>query len=220
MGRDGIRRTDQPAVYRRFSDSPAEYRGFFTGKPSEVPFEYLDSTTSAANGGTRASGARKRRRELRPANEWISKQDERLRIGSDELFAAAQRYVNPAGRWTKAGGKPKYLLSGLLKCDVCGGIYILGDRWHYACTGYIDGAACGNGVRVRRDHVERVLLDPIKEQPLAPARVKRMATEPAQDYEQATRRGLPVPRQSRRSCKRSTPASLDCASGSDGATRT
>jgi DNA invertase Pin-like site-specific DNA recombinase len=65
----------------------------------------------------------KRIRRKRPRSEWLEYQDESLRIISDETFEAAQRRAqdrsNPDHR-LKCGGRPKYLLSGLLKCRDCG----------------------------------------------------------------------------------------------------
>jgi site-specific DNA recombinase len=105
--------------------------------------------------------------------------DESLRIVSDELFEKAQKrsqdISNPGGR-LKRGGKAKYLLSGLLKCDECGANYILTSKMSYQCSGSV-GGACGNKVRVRRDHVEKAILDPIRHELLSPDRVDQMARE-------------------------------------------
>ena len=77
----------------------------------------------------------------------------------------------------KAGGKTRYLLSGLLRCDVCGSHYVIGDARAYACGGFVNGKACANEIRVRRVHAEEVLLAPIRDDLLAPARVRLMAVE-------------------------------------------
>ena len=39
------------------------------------------------------------------------------------------------------------------------------------------GGACENGERVRRDHIEAAILDPIRTQLLSPERVARMVSE-------------------------------------------
>ena len=77
----------------------------------------------------------------------------------------------------KAGGKPKYLLSGLLRCSVCDAHYIITNATSYACSGYHDGRACSNSIFVRRDRVENILLGPIRDDLLKPDRVARMAKE-------------------------------------------
>ncbi len=121
----------------------------------------------------------KRIRRSRPRSEWLEYRDESLRIVSHELFEKAQKrsqdISNPDGR-LKHGGKVKYLLSGLLKCDECGANYILTSKTSYQCSGSV-GGACSNRVRVRRDHVEKVILDPICQELLSPDRVDQMARE-------------------------------------------
>jgi site-specific DNA recombinase len=75
------------------------------------------------------------------------------------------------------GGKPKYLLSGLLRCSVCGACYVGANQREYGCSSHKDGGACSNGVRVRRDAVENILLGPVRKELLAPERVERMGKE-------------------------------------------
>src|SRR3546814_16353668 len=51
-----------------------------------------------------------------------------------------------------------YLLSGLLECGVCGGVYaiVVGDR--YGCAGHHRGRSCANGRTIRREELERRAL--------------------------------------------------------------
>jgi site-specific DNA recombinase len=124
----------------------------------------------------------KRQRIIRPRSEWITHLDESLRIVPNALWDRAQRRMKPElAEAHRSGGKPKYLLSGLLKCDSCGAHYIGVNGAMYGCSSHVNGAACSNAVRVARDSVERVLVNPIKDDLLAPARVQRMAAE-AQTY--------------------------------------
>jgi hypothetical protein len=125
----------------------------------------------------------KRKRVMRPPSDWISHVDESLRTVSDELWDRAQRRTRPAQNDVrlKAGGKPKYLLSGLLRCDVCDAHYTITDATSYGCSSHHDGNACSNSIRVRRDRVEAVLLGPINHDLQDPERVARMAKE-MQDY--------------------------------------
>lgn len=126
----------------------------------------------------------KRKRVMRPSSEWISSVDESLRIVSDELWQHAQRRMRPAkdGARVRSGGKPKFLLSGLLVCDTCGAHYVITDQRSYGCSSFHDGRACSNGVRVRRQRAEAVLLDPIRKELLSPERVERMAKEMRTSY--------------------------------------
>ena len=121
----------------------------------------------------------KRLRRERPRSEWMEYQDESLRIISDETFARTQQRArdaaNPDAR-LKCGGKPKYLLSGLLKCNSCGSNYILTSSTAYQCSGNV-GGACTNNIRIRRDVAEAKILDPVRQELLSPERVDRMARE-------------------------------------------
>jgi len=116
----------------------------------------------------------KRKRVARPRSEWIVHHDESLRIVSDELFARAQKRFRPATEQRSSGGTPKYLLSGLLKCDSCGAHYVIADAHSYACSNHIGGGLCGNGVRIRRKRAEDVLLGRLRED-LGPDSVRRIA---------------------------------------------
>lgn len=125
----------------------------------------------------------KRKRRMHPRSKWITHNDESLRIVTDAQFQRAQRATRlGSDQRLKSGGKPKYLLSGLLECAVCGSHYILADPRSYACSGYIGGQTCGNSTRVRREAVEEIILDPLRKDLLAPSRVKRMAEEIARVY--------------------------------------
>ena len=119
-------------------------------------------------------------RRARPKSEWITHQDEDVRIISDELFQRAQartrRSANKDER-LKCGGKAKYLLSGVLVCKVCGANYVIADARSYVCSGHWNGGACSNRIRVRRDSIERTLLGPIRTELQSPGRCKQMAKE-------------------------------------------
>jgi site-specific DNA recombinase len=121
----------------------------------------------------------KRKRVVRPRSEWISYVDESLRIVSDDLWERAQRRARPSkdDNRFKSGGRPKFLLSGLLVCDTCGAHYTITDQRSYGCSSFHDGRACSNSVRVRRDRIETILLDPIRKELLTPERAERMAKE-------------------------------------------
>jgi hypothetical protein len=121
----------------------------------------------------------RRIRRERPRSEWLEYHDKSLRIISDATFERAQQRArdrsNPDER-LKCGGRPKYLLSGLLKCKECGSNYVLTSTTAYQCSGKV-GGACGNNVRIRRDVAEAKILDPVRQELLSPERVSRMAIE-------------------------------------------
>jgi hypothetical protein len=105
--------------------------------------------------------------------------DETLQVIPDELFQRAQkrnRIRSTSDARMKSGGRPKYLLSGLLHCSTCNAHYILHDARSYACSGH-KGGACDNHIRVRRDRLESAILGPLRNEMLAPERVAQMAKE-------------------------------------------
>jgi site-specific DNA recombinase len=128
----------------------------------------------------------KDRRRARPRAEWTVSRQEHLRIVSDELFQRAQSRTraraNPGDARLKAGGKAKYLLSGLLTCGRCGSHYVLHDKRSYACSGHAGGRACTNSTRVRRSAIEAAILDPLRDDLLSPARIERMARKLQQGF--------------------------------------
>jgi hypothetical protein len=82
---------------------------------------------------------------------------EALRIVPNEVFERAQartRVTANSDQRLKSGGRAKYLLRGLLVCNVCNAHYVIADASSYACSGHWNGRACSNHVRVRRDSIE------------------------------------------------------------------
>jgi site-specific DNA recombinase len=124
-------------------------------------------------------------RRHRPKSEWITHQIEELRIVSDDVFQRAQarsKSVSSADPRLKSGGKSKYLLSGLLRCESCGAHYIIADKFKYACSSFLGGGNCTNGVYVRRDALEDAILGPIRNGLRDPAVVASMAAAIEADF--------------------------------------
>ncbi len=131
----------------------------------------------------------RRLRTLRHESAWITHQIESQRLVSDELWFAAQKRLNRSAhdkRLKRGGGKPRYLLSGLLVCAECGAHYILADRIKYACSSYIGGKACHNHVWVRRDRLEDLLVKPLTDR-LSRVYAEQMAAEVTGLYAEALR---------------------------------
>ena len=156
----------------------------------------------------------KRTRHLRPRSEWITHADESLRIVSDDLWSRAQeRMRGQQLAPVRSGFRPKYLLSGLLRCDVCHAHYIGVNGREYGCSSHRDGGGCSNAVRVRRDHVQHVIVDPVKDDLLAPARIERMAAEMQIYYAIRPRHCRRERLSSRVSFRNLAPESSACGSG-------
>ena len=127
-----------------------------------------------------------RRRPIeRPVDELIVTERPDLRIVSDELWQAkcerqaAVAIIGSANESGRHGRGPKYLFSGMLKCDKCGSNYSLVGTKLYGCSRHWNRgeSACGNRITVRREVVESVLLSGIRDQLLAPEALREFLRE-------------------------------------------
>lgn len=130
-----------------------------------------------------AANSSKRRCAQNPRAQWIVREDESLRIVSDELWERVklrQREQSAhIGARVRAGlsrlsakstGRPpKHLLSGILKCAQCGASLIASGT-SYACSSRINGgaSACASTVRVPRRAAEEALLTGVQAKLLSP----------------------------------------------------
>jgi site-specific DNA recombinase len=125
---------------------------------------------------------RRRVRKERPQAERVVQNLSDLRIVSDELWQRVKARQAESHRKSSAiraalhanartGRAPKYLLSGLLKCGICGSNFVMAGSKHYACASYTNGGkhACGNALRVARGVAESKLLAGIKAELGSPA---------------------------------------------------
>ena len=118
------------------------------------------------------------KRRARPKSEWLSYHDDSLRIVSDELWQRCVRRRAPnSTAKLKCGGRPRFLLSGIMKCGLCGASYVMKNLRDYGCAGYVEGRDCPNHIGIRRDKAEAALLMPLYNDVLAPKRIERMAKE-------------------------------------------
>lgn len=108
----------------------------------------------------------KRVPRLRPAEEWITRHDEALRIVPQALWERVHRRQEEVSRKATAqayrgGRRPKYLLSGLLRCGMCGSNYVIRNRSEYGCSFHVNrgDAICKNRLAVKRRVIEQRLLD-------------------------------------------------------------
>ncbi len=112
----------------------------------------------------------KRRQSVRAREEWIVQEAPDRRIVSDELWQRVkvrqeQQSHDLGIRVRKAlrrrRSPSKYLLSGSLRCGVCGAAFALANGIRYQCSSHHDGGpgACSMSLSVPRDRVERVFRD-------------------------------------------------------------
>jgi site-specific DNA recombinase len=107
--------------------------------------------------------------EANDAAQLVKVQEERLRIIPQDLWNAVktrQRQIEDAsvrirGALKRNGRLPRYVLSGLLYCEQCGGTMRNVNAREYGCASHRDGgqAACSNGLRVPIELAEHRLLD-------------------------------------------------------------
>jgi site-specific DNA recombinase len=130
-----------------------------------------------------ATGRRQAR--LNPKGRWIVEQVPQLRIIADDLWQRVKdRQDQTRLEITKEDGvrserarRPAYLLSGLLKCGVCGGGFSKVSQHHYGCSAARNRATCGNLLTVRRDRVEALVLDGLRHHLMQPDCVKEFIAE-------------------------------------------
>src|SRR5579885_737774 len=126
-------------------------------------------------------GTNKRVRRPRPASEWRVVLHPELRIIEDEIWQRVQdrqKRMMAMYSGAKKGLLPRsvtspYLLSGILKCGLCGGNLIIitgyssyGHYPKYGCSQHFNRGACKNSVLIRRDWLERRLLEELQNEVL------------------------------------------------------
>jgi DNA invertase Pin-like site-specific DNA recombinase len=119
----------------------------------------------------------KRQRVVRPQSEWVVQEIDPI-IDRD-TWGSVQTRFSPTG--SGRGGISRYLLSGLLQCAVCGSKFIVygGSQHRYICgTRHAGGEhACSNGLSVKRDVAEQLILQHVLEQLLSPEAISQALKE-------------------------------------------
>ena len=128
----------------------------------------------------------KKMRKERPESEWITHEDESLRIIDKKTWDAVQarrkeRAAMADNQHPDIRPRQKYLFSGLLVCGECGQKFTVSDAYRYGCGSHVNGGkhACGNALKVPRRLVEEKLLKGIKEELFHPAAVEEFKREAA-----------------------------------------
>ncbi|MEW9613862.1 recombinase family protein [Shinella sp. S4-D37] len=126
----------------------------------------------------------KRASRLNPESEWIVEDVPELRIVGDELWQAVRaRRGEIAEKLTKVTGavrahqkknrlngarRPKSLLSGLVFCGGCGGLYSLGSANRFTCSNHIRKGSCSNSRTIPRGELEQEVLAGLKDRMTSP----------------------------------------------------
>jgi DNA invertase Pin-like site-specific DNA recombinase len=119
-----------------------------------------------------ASGRARRVPVMRPREEWIVFENPALRIVSDELWQRTRsEQARRSAKLRRVGkqpvdGRSRYLLSGLLRCGVCGANMAMRSRHGYGCMTRANRgrALCGNSGVVNRRAMEAAVLAAVRDQ--------------------------------------------------------
>ncbi len=112
---------------------------------------------------------------MRPSSEWVIMKEAHPVIVDDDLWNAVEETRRRSARYRQEGGGgltfySKHLLTGLMKCEECGGNFISHTMLrrngkppylYYRC-GYHDrrgNAVCSNSINIQQDRLERAVLD-------------------------------------------------------------
>ena len=119
-----------------------------------------------------------------PSEKWERVEVPDLRIVDDDLWLSAkarQESLRQAMGKAQPGNqksanrnplndvhRPRFLLSGLLRCGCCRGPYAITSRDRYACSTRKQKGTCENHLTITRQEIEARVLGGLKERLLAP----------------------------------------------------
>ena len=118
----------------------------------------------------------KRQRVDRPKSEWMTEEKPELRILTDAIWTAARsRLTRPRaiGGTRGRGDTPTVLLSGLLRCAICGGSVVAISATHYGCSARKDrGPSVCGGVTAQRRAADDAVVAYVRAEILSPTMVE------------------------------------------------
>jgi hypothetical protein len=105
----------------------------------------------------------------------IEKDVPHLRIVEQDLWDAVKRRQaevmhGPQGNKTKPWDRrrPRYLLSGLVKCGACSGGYVQISQTHLGCATARNKGTCQNRLGISREALEQAILNALKQHLMQP----------------------------------------------------
>ena len=128
---------------------------------------------------------RKVRIRANPPSSWVVNPVPHLRIIDEDLWQRVeQQRARMAQMPMQQAVRPRRLLSGLLRCGICGGNYIVvrGTRW--GCSSRREGgeSVCGNGRTIANADLERRVVNGLGTSMLDPEAVALYVQEYHRDY--------------------------------------
>jgi site-specific DNA recombinase len=116
-----------------------------------------------------------------PQSEWVRTPAPELRIVDPAIFEAAQRRRAERGGEHRYVGRPRHLLSGLIKCGCCGSSYIVAGidkRGTYLrCSRFVESRSCGNRRTISMGWIEAKVLDAVERRLAAPGLIAEYVKE-------------------------------------------
>ncbi len=122
-----------------------------------------------------------------PENAWVRRAVPELRIVSEELIAEAQARTAQSRKkgdairiglgkmGARSGADGKYMLTGLLRCSVCGGPISSTARGTFGCSVRHNRglSACTNDVKFKRSEAEQAVLQAVRVKLFTPQALER-----------------------------------------------
>ncbi|WP_119084620.1 recombinase family protein [Altererythrobacter sp. B11] len=119
----------------------------------------------------------KRQARLNPQSEWVVQETPELRIVPDDVWTAAKKKQSllmlPRGEQRAKNSfrdrrRPKHLLTGLVRCGCCGGVYTAVSGTLLGCSAAKGKGTCDNKHSIRRDVLDQLVLDALKHELMQP----------------------------------------------------
>ncbi|KXV23391.1 recombinase family protein, partial [Gluconobacter japonicus] len=129
----------------------------------------------------------KRVSRLNPESEWVLQDVPDLRIIEQDLWDAVKERQSKMTWSQKNRGsgvhplnalqRPTHLLTGLIKCGCCGGGFSMISKHHLGCSTARNKGTCENRLTIRRDVLEKSVLNGLRTQMMDPALFKEFCDE-------------------------------------------
>lgn len=119
----------------------------------------------------------KRQARLNPQSDWVIQEAPELRIVPEDLWQVAKRKQaslmlprdeQRANASFRDRRRPKHLLTGLVQCGCCGGVYTSVSGTLLGCSAAKGKGTCDNKHSIRRDVLDQLVLDALKRELMQP----------------------------------------------------
>ncbi|MCX2562300.1 recombinase family protein [Acetobacter farinalis] len=130
---------------------------------------------------------KKRVSRLNPKSKWVIEDVPDLRIIEQDLWEAVKARQSKTTWSQKSRGtgthplnalqRPTHLLTGLSKCGCCGGGFSMISKNHLGCSTARNKGTCENRLTIRRDVLEKSVLNGLRTQMMDPALFKEFCDE-------------------------------------------